>query len=312
VGEPPYVAPARPRRSWRRWAFIAFIVVLIIAVGVAAGALIANLTATPTHHIPAVIGLDAGAARDKLEADHWKVDEEHTRRDGTDPGQVLAVDPRPGTSVREGQHVTLVVSDGPTIAAVPTDLVGASVGDATAALAKAGFKTKTAGELNEKVPADHVIRLANGTKARLPKGDTVTLVVSNGPPPRTIPDHLVGKSYEEVVGILQGLKLVPHGNGVYSTTVPKGQVISVVPGAGATVPRGADVTVTASKGPPLVTVPDVSTASSLDDAIAMLQRAGLKDGLVSGKGSQPYRTDPPAGTRVPQGSTVNLILRKKG
>jgi hypothetical protein len=62
----------------------------------------------------------------------------------------------------------------------------------------------------------------------------------------------------------------------------------------------------------LVTVPDISKAGSLDEAIAMLHRAGLKDGDVSGKGSQPYRTDPPAGTRVPQGSTVNLILRKKG
>jgi serine/threonine-protein kinase len=312
-GEPPYAAPARPRRSWRRWALIAFIVVLIVAVGVAAGALIANLTATPTHHIPAVVGLDVGAATDKLEADHWKVDEEHTRRDRTDPGEVLAVDPRPGTSVREGQHVTLVVSDGPTIAAVPTNLVGASVSDATAALAKAGFKTKTAGELNETVPADHVIRLANGTKARLPKGDTVTLVVSNGPPPRTIPDHLVGKSYEEVVGILQGLKLVPHGNGQYSPTVPKGQVMAVEPGAGATVPRGSDVTVTVSNGPPLVTVPDIRKARSLDEAIAMLRRAGLNDGKVSGDASgKPAGTDPPAGTRVPQGSTVNLILRKKG
>jgi serine/threonine-protein kinase len=68
--EPPYVTPARPRRSWRRWALIAFVVVLIVAVGVAAGALIANLTATPTHRVPAVVGRDVGAAPDNREADH--------------------------------------------------------------------------------------------------------------------------------------------------------------------------------------------------------------------------------------------------
>ena len=312
-GDEPYVSPppARPHRSWRRWALIAFVLVLIVAVGVSAGALIANLTATPTHHVPAVVGLDVDAARGKLEADHWKVNEEHTRRDGTAAGQVLAVQPDVGTSVREGQHVTLVVSDGPTIAAVPTKLVGASVADATAALAKAGFKTKTTGQLDEKVPADHVIAVANGTKARLPKGETVTLVVSNGPPPRTIPGKLAGRSYDEVVAILQGLKLDPKPNGVYSTTVPKGRVIATEPGPGASVPRGSAITVTVSNGPPLVTVPDIAKAHSLDEAIDMLHRAGLKDGDVSGKGSQPYRTDPPAGARVPQGSTVNLILRKK-
>jgi serine/threonine-protein kinase len=310
----PYVSPppARRPRSWRRWTLVAFVVVLLVAVGVSAGALVANLTATPTHAVPAVKGLDVAAAREKLEANDWKVDEEHTRRDGTDPGQVLAVDPAPGTRVREGQRVSLLVSDGPTIAAVPTGLAGASVDDATAALREAGFDVKTAPELSEDVPADHVIRLAHGTKARLPKGSTVTLVVSSGPPPRTIPGDLVRKSYGEVVSILEGLKLHPKPNGVYDTKVPKGDVMATDPGPGATVPRGADVTVTVSNGPPLVRVPDISRAGSLDEAITMLHRAGLKDGDVSGKGSKPAGTDPPAGTQVPQGSTVNIILRKRG
>ena len=123
--------------------------------------------------------------------------------------------------------------------------------------------------------------------------------------------NLAGKSYDEVVGILQGLKLHPKPNGIYSRKVPKGDVIRTDPGPGATVPRGADVTVTVSNGPPLVKVPDISKADSLDQAIEMLHRAGLKDGQVSGKGSKPFRTNPPAGTQVPEGSTVDLILRKR-
>ena len=116
--------PERPRRSWRRWALIALVLALLVSVGVSAGALVADLTATPTHDVPAVKGLDVDAAREKLAANKWKIVEQRTRKDGTDPGEVLSVTPVAGTSLREGEQVTLLVSDGPTMADVPTDLAG--------------------------------------------------------------------------------------------------------------------------------------------------------------------------------------------
>ena len=123
--------PKRPRRSWRRWALIALVLALLVSVGVSAGALVADLTATPTHDVPAVKGLDVDAAREKLAANKWKIVEQRTRKDDTDPGEVLSVTPVAGTSLREGEQVTLLVSDGPTMADVPTDLAGQPVADAT-------------------------------------------------------------------------------------------------------------------------------------------------------------------------------------
>ena len=211
TADEPYVAerPKRARRSWRRWALIVFVFILLVAVGVSAGALVADLTATPTHEVPAVMGLDVDAAREKLAANHWDIRSVTPGATTPTAGEVLDVEPGVGESVREGETVTLVVSDGQTIATVPTDLAGKPVSDATRVLERAGFEVRTVSAFNEDVPADHVIRVARNTKPKLPKGETVSLLVSKGPEPRTIPEGLAGKTLDEVVGILGQLKLTP-------------------------------------------------------------------------------------------------------
>jgi serine/threonine-protein kinase len=313
--EPAYVTPDPPlaRRSWRRWAVIALVLLLLVSVGVSAGALVADLTATPTHEIPAVKGLDVDAAREKLASNQWRIVEERTRRDGTDPGEVLDVVPEVGTSLREGERVTLVVSDGPSIADVPTDLAGRPVEEATRLLERAGFEVSTEEQFDEDVDAGRVIGVAEGTKASLPKGETVGLVVSRGPEPRTLPGDLPGRSKDEVLAILGQLRLEPKVREAFSSDVDKGVVIGTDPGAGAKVERGGEVVVVVSKGPPLVEVPNVRGADSVQEAVGLLREAGLRPGDVSGDADgRPFRTDPPAGTMVPEGSTVDLILRGRG
>ena len=186
---------------------------LLVSVGVSAGALVADLTATPTHDVPAVKGLDVDAAREKLAANKWKIVEQRTRKDDTDPGEVLSVTPVAGTSLREGEQVTLLVSDGPTMADVPTDLAGQPVADATRALEARGFEVSTTEQYHEDVDADRVISLAEGTKMRQPKGETVGLIVSKGPEPRTIPDDLAGQTKADAIAELKALKLTPEDEG---------------------------------------------------------------------------------------------------
>jgi serine/threonine-protein kinase len=305
--------PKRPRRSWRRWALIALVLALLVSVGVSAGALVADLTATPTHDVPAVKGLDVDAAREKLAANKWKIVEQRTRKDDTDPGEVLSVTPGAGTSLREGEQVTLLVSDGPTMADVPTDLAGQPVADATRALEARGFEVSTTEQYHEDVDADRVISLAEGTKMRQPKGETVGLIVSKGPEPRTIPDDLAGQTKADAIAELKALKLTPKTKGQYDENIEKDIVIGSAPGAGATVERGGEVVLVVSLGPPLVKVPDISGADSLEEAIDILRAGGLRPGEVSGPAEgHPSRTRPGAGTEVPKGSTVDLILRGKG
>ena len=148
---------------------------------------------------------------------------------------------------------------------------------------------------------------------RQPKGETVGLIVSKGPEPRTIPDDLAGKSKADAIAALEALKLTPKTKGQYDENIEKDVVIGSAPGAGATIERGGEVVLVVSLGPPLVKVPDISGADSLEEAIDILRARGLRPGEVSGPAEgRPSRTRPGAGTEVPKGSTVDLILRGKG
>jgi beta-lactam-binding protein with PASTA domain len=61
-----------------------------------------------------------------------------------------------------------------------------------------------------------------------------------------------------------------------------------------------------SLGPPIVTVPDISTGTPLSDAEATLQRAGLNYTVrrFSPDANAVLTISPGAGTQVRQGSTV--------
>ena len=114
--------------------------------------------------------------------------------------------------------MTLLVSDGPTMADVPTDLAGQPVADATRALEGAGFEVSTTEEYHEDVEPDQVIGLAEGTKMRQPKGETVGLIVSKGPEPRTIPDDLPGQTKARRGRRAQGPAANPKTKGATART----------------------------------------------------------------------------------------------
>ncbi|WP_421118925.1 PASTA domain-containing protein [Aquihabitans daechungensis] len=162
---------------------------------------------------------------------------------------------------------------------------------------------------SEDVAKGVVISTAEGTPAEIERGSTVTLVVSNGPEPRTIPGNLVGGSQEAAVEALEALRLNPVIVESFSDTAKKGTVISVLPAGGETVERGSSVNVEVSQGPELVAVPDISGAGSISEAVAILQGAGLVAGDVQGPAAgSPRSTSPEAGSMVKRGSTVDIRL----
>jgi serine/threonine-protein kinase len=299
----------------RRWPWVALVVALLLGAGGAAAAVVATRDDKPAAAplplpVPGLVGRTQAQAAAVAEAAGWKVAVRELRRDGTTRGEVLATAPKAGVRLREGGTLTLTVSAGQTIVAVPGDLAGKPLTEAQAALEAVGLRATVADQpFSEDVPEGVVVQLTDGTPSRLEKGTAVGLVVSKGPEPRTIPGGLVGHSQADVTKALQDLGLKVAIVETFSDDVKKGTVISTLPRAGEQAAKGSTVSVEVSQGPHLVAVPDVSKASSISQAVSILEAAGLKAGDVQGPAAgKPKSTSPKKGTMVPKGSTVDIRL----
>jgi serine/threonine-protein kinase len=92
-------------------------------------------------------------------------------------------------------------------------------------------------------------------------------------------------------------------------------VIETVPAVGAQVEVGSTVTIVVSSGPEQVAVPDV-VGSSLDDARAELERAGLEVGVQRQETDDAdpetvLAQDPEGGSEVEEGTTVTLTVAEE-
>ena len=299
--------PERPRRRWA-WALVA----VLLAAMVGGGAAVAwSELSTPSYEVPVLTELTEAAAREAVADFGFEIEVRETRQDGSTPGTVVRTDPAAGEQLEEGSTLVLFVSLGNTPAPVPTDLVGKTLDEARESLLDAGdFQAVVQEEVfDEEAEAGRVLALGGEVPGELPKGSEVPLVVSKGPEPRAVPTGLAGGSYDAAVAALEAVQLVPNRVEEFSDDVDEGLVIGLRPGDG-TAPRDSTVDVVVSKGPDLVTVPEVD-GLDLDDAIAALEGAGLEVGDVSGpaRGS-PFVTDPVAGEQVRRGTTVDIFLRR--
>jgi eukaryotic-like serine/threonine-protein kinase len=321
LGEPAFRPSALPEyldddlvvhsddRPGRRWPWVIAATLLAIVLGTGA-ALAWNEVRTPSHEVPSLIGKTEAQARAAVEELGFDVERRDTRKDGSTPGEVLDTDPKAGEQLKEGDKLVLFVSLGNTPAPVPTDLVGKTLDEANAALDAAGQFTAEVTEVeSEDIAAGIVMALGDGVPAELPKGSAVPLTVSKGPAPRPIPTGLEGKTYEEAAAALQAVQLKPKKVEEFSDDVEKGKIIALRPGEG-TAPRDSEVEVVISKGPDLVEVPSVR-GKSLDEAVAALEGAGLVVGDAFGPANgSPFETNPPSGTKVHRGATVDIYLRR--
>ncbi|HZU74456.1 MAG TPA: PASTA domain-containing protein [Acidimicrobiales bacterium] len=305
-GAGPDVAPGRSRG--RRRMLGALAVVAAIAV-VAAGVWVLLFRVrlfTPSEPVPALRGLSLPQAEARLTAVklHYLVGP--ARYDDAVPsGEVAAQAPASG-GIKQGGTVTLYPSRGAAPRAVP-DLTGLDEETAVQRLTAAGFSPQVTHSYNETVPAGTVVSWSP-SQGPQPKGSQVTLVVSSGPAPRTIPDFS-GQTYDQAASQLQSLGLVPVRADVYSSTVAQGQVVSTDPPAGASAPKGANVTVSISKGPQMVKVPDV-TNETVSQATSDLEAAGLNvDNVYGPPNHRVFLTDPGAGSTVAAGTAVTLYTK---
>lgn len=293
-------------RGGRRWPYVVVAVVLAAALA-AGGVALWFESRVPSYEVPDLVGRQESELNSLIGGYGWKIERREGRRDGSVPGEILEQDPPAGTELEEGGRLVITVSLGQTLAPPPTDLVGLTRDEAVARIEAAGFTVGTVTERHsEDVPAGIVLAVPE-LPPELEKGTPIDLEVSMGPAPRTIPDDLAGRSFDEAAAILDELGLVAVRVDEPSEEVAEGFVVRTEPAGGNQVARGAEVTVVVSSGPPMVTIPDLRGRTP-SEAADVLEGLGL---VVAGTRGPPNQnvvsTDPEAGTTVRRGTEVTII-----
>ena len=272
------------------------------------------LTAGPGRRVsvPNIIGMSEDQAQLAVEKQglDWGTPE-RVYSDTVPAGSIVSCQPKAGQKVGLGQAVTATVSRGVETKTVP-DVVGKTKDQATAAITAAGL---TPGDVTEEysasVESGKVISCDPKAGKVIKHTEKVSLVVSKGKEPATIPD-VTGMSEDEAKKVLEdaGLKKGKVSKG-YCDSVAKGNVISSSPIAGASgYYKGDSVDLTVSKGPEKVTVPDV-TGKSQDEAKKALEDAGLKvevNKRLGGPFGTVRSTDPAPGSSVKPDSKVTINI----
>ena len=212
----------------------------------------------------------------------YEVSEEYS--DSIAEGDIISTDPAnvgDRGSKRRGQKVKVVVSKGVRQATVPADILdatSASGKDPINALKKAGFDnveqtTASDDTYSMKVPQGALLSLSVDPGATLPHNTTITVTVSQGPKPITMP-NIVGKTKDEAQQTMDDLKLTANWTESFDDKIPQGQVISTSVSSGNTLHWGDSVDVVVSKGPETITLPNY-VGQKASDAKAALEKLGF-------------------------------------
>jgi serine/threonine-protein kinase len=256
----------------------------------------------PSNPVPDVRKDTLEVATQKLRALGLEVIPKPELDDNVAKGNVIRQIPEPSVKLKEGKSVTLIVSDGPLPVDIP-DLTDMTKADALAALQKAALKPgDVTADTSETVEADHVISWTPTGPAH--HGDTVSIVVSQGPPKRTLPD-LTKMTYDQAVKALQDLGLSPVRDDRNDDDVAAGAIIGTRPAVGNKVEKGAPVTIVVSKGQ--VAVPNIYGMNTAQ-AKAALEAVGFKLGNVFGISGIVFRSTPEPGAKAKAGTAVSVYI----
>ncbi|WP_430869072.1 Stk1 family PASTA domain-containing Ser/Thr kinase [Demequina aurantiaca] len=222
--------------------------------------------------VPAVAGTQQDAEQ-VLEAVGLVTETEFQFDDDIADGTVIATDPAGQTQVPNGALITIIVSKGPEMTAVPA-LVGSNQDDATAAITEAGFEV---GETEEKpsdtVPKGEVLSQDPESGETVRHDSAISLTVSGGPAPVSFPD-VVGQSEADAQATLGEDALVVSVKRERTDDQPKGIVFKQDPAAGDDGIRTDAITIWVSDGPPLVDVPNF-VFDAVDEAVQNAKDVGL-------------------------------------
>jgi beta-lactam-binding protein with PASTA domain len=218
----------------------------LVLVGLTAGLLLSRSTADAA--VPTV-SEEPTAAAASLKELGFVVSNIIVPNDTVPTGQVIKTEPAAGRKIKKGSTVTVYVSGGPPQVVVPA--VSGTADAATTALKRAGFTVRRIAEPSTRVASGSVTRTIPAGGIRASRGSSVTIYVSSGPAVVTVPD-VTNKPEWAADAILRSAGFLVRHRYDYSTTIPRGLVISTKPSAEAKTRQGATVQEYTSLGPQYV------------------------------------------------------------
>ncbi|HST18276.1 MAG TPA: Stk1 family PASTA domain-containing Ser/Thr kinase [Gaiellaceae bacterium] len=299
------------RRSFLPWLLAALLVVAAAAGGWFLYTKIQEqLNDSKPVAVPDVTRLQKDLAKTKIEEVGLSARFQYAPDETVPSGQVSSQNPGPGTKISKTSTVTLVVSTGIPNVTVP-GVVGQDVTSAVAALAQAGLQQKIK-RIYSGQQEDTVTGQNPAAGDRVKKGSTVTINVSRGPKPVTLPD-VTGVPYVQAESVLRGQGFTVSRVDVQSDQQPQGVVVSMDPPQGTAVGKGSKVTLSVSSGPATSQIPDVTNQTQAD-ASRILKAAGFTVGLVMQPVTDPSEDgivvsqDPVGGSTGQQGEVVVITV----
>ena len=268
----------------------------------------------PLVGLPDVRGYNANDAQRTLQDDGFKV--KLLERFGNDPADsVVEQKPTAGTQVRKGSLIALTVSKGPETIPAP-NLVNMSMADAQAKASQLGISLDTSQQIADPNVGSGVVDRQDVTPGTpMQKGQTIHATISTGAntsAPSIAMPSLVGTDYAAAVAQVQSLGLQVAIK--FSTQADQnGTIIDQDPPASTQVPSGKLVTLTLSVNGE---VPD-TVGKSVQDAENTLASYGYRVSRFQyttseGANGTVVGTDPQAGSDLPPGQYVTLIVNGTG
>jgi serine/threonine-protein kinase len=268
----------------------------------------------PRVQVPSVKGYSAADAASSLQDAKLRSKTVAVYSTTVPAGQVIALNPDVGTSVRENTLVTLTVSKGVKPIVVP-DVTGATLDKARRQLAAAGLSL-TVGQSaqSDTVPPNVIMSQEPDPGSTAAPNAGVTVVVSTGPATATVP-NVVGMDPEAAEAALRNAGFdVTHAYTVDAAN-PTQKIALQQPDADSPAKKGSKVTIylSVSGTVPDVTgmTPDMAKSALIAQgyqvgSIAYVDDGNVAEGLVA-------RTEPEAGSNTKPGETVNLyVMRASG
>ncbi|GAA1626514.1 MULTISPECIES: PASTA domain-containing protein [Brevibacterium] len=239
-------ASTDPKRRRRRRLATTLVAVAAVIVLVA-WLVIANLP-TPTSIVPGQLaGKPVAEATAAVEDSGLTTERQEVFDDQVPAGTVVGSEPVGGTELSPESTVTLVVSKGVEMFAVP-ELVGQTGDEAKSALEDTGLAVgDVSEEYSDSVDKGRVISASEDQGKELTHDTAVDLVVSKGPEPIAVP-NVEGLSYDAAFATLTKRGFRVGKEEVFSDTVPKGDVVFQWPKSTEAKPYNSLVIVRVSKG----------------------------------------------------------------
>ena len=213
-------------------------------------------------------------------------------------GQVIGTEPVAGILVPKGTQIVLVVSKGKELVQVPK-VIGVDLVTATAKIIGAKLVVgKVTQWFNSEYPIGVVYENSGSDGTKLPVSSGIDLKVSLGAIP-----IVAGLQTEIAKAALEAAGLTVRAvEKEYSTTVAKGQVISVVPDE-EEVGKGSSIKLVESLGPQTVTMPAVKGETILA-AKGLLESLGLRVVIDTSWLSKDYGIKKVTGVSETAGTTL--------